>query len=369
MRIAYVSLHWPRTSDDGVGKKIMRQIEAWRAAGHEVTLYTHMHAYSGSGALLPAERFLYNETHGLTGRFTTEISRSRALQKLLACVATYRPDLIYLRWGIYAFPLERLCKIAPVVMEINTNDVAQHRFLGKAIDAYNRLTRGIILRRVSGLVTISAELGRLPEFASYQRPTRAIGNGYNLANILPLPAPHNNRPHLAFLGSPRNPWHGIDKLVALACAFPDLIIDVIGYEDLPGVGPLPDNLVFHGYLKASAYLQVLATADASMGSLALHRTGMLEGSPLKTYECLAYGLPMVLAYRDTNLDDLDCDFLLKLPNNEDNIQSHAREIYDFAVRMRGRRADLNLVGPRIDDRLKEKERLEFFQEILAMPHR
>ena len=369
MRIAYISLHWPRTSDDGVGKKIMRQIEAWREAGHEVVLYTHMHAYSGGGQLLPAERFVYTETHGPFGRVTTEISRSIALHKLLSKVKAFRPDLIYLRWGIYAFPLERLCRIAPTVMEINTNDVAQHRFLGKSIDTYNRLTRGIILKRVAGLVTISGELGRLPEFAGYRRPTRAIGNGYNLAGILPLPAPNNGRPHLAFLGSPRNPWHGVDKLVGLANRFPDLIVDVVGYDELPGMGPLPDNLVLHGYLKSTDYVRVLATADASMGSLALHRTGMIEGSPLKTYECLAYGLPMVLAYRDTNLDDLDCDFLLKLPNCEDNIQTHASQIYDFVTRMSGRRAELSLVGPRIDDRLKEKERLKFFREILSTPLR
>ncbi len=39
MRIAYVSLHWPRTLVSGVGKKIARQISAWTAAGHEVQFF------------------------------------------------------------------------------------------------------------------------------------------------------------------------------------------------------------------------------------------------------------------------------------------------------------------------------------------
>jgi hypothetical protein len=36
MRIAILSLHWPRTLSSGVGKKYNRQINTWRQMGHEV---------------------------------------------------------------------------------------------------------------------------------------------------------------------------------------------------------------------------------------------------------------------------------------------------------------------------------------------
>ncbi len=42
MRIAYVSLHWPRTVESGVGKKIIQQKSAWQKAGHEVQFFMHM---------------------------------------------------------------------------------------------------------------------------------------------------------------------------------------------------------------------------------------------------------------------------------------------------------------------------------------
>ena len=91
---------------------------------------------------------------------------------------------------------------------------------------------------------------------------------------------------------------------------------------------------------------------------------MQEQSPLKSREYLAYGLPMVVPYTDTDLDDLDCDFLLKIPNREDNVQTHASTIRDFACRMRGRRADRSLIAARVDSGRKEIQRLSFFAEIL-----
>jgi lipid A disaccharide synthetase len=91
---------------------------------------------------------------------------------------------------------------------------------------------------------------------------------------------------------------------------------------------------------------------------------MEEASSLKSREYLAYGLPMVLAYRDTDLDELDVDFLLKIPNTEDNIITHGRLIRDFAYKMRGKRVDRDIIAPLIDNQAKEKKRIEFFQEIL-----
>jgi len=91
---------------------------------------------------------------------------------------------------------------------------------------------------------------------------------------------------------------------------------------------------------------------------------MEEACPLKTRECLAYGLPMVLPYADTDLKYLDADFLLKIPNKEDNIQSHGQAIHDFAYRMRGWRVDRDQITL-IDQVAKEAERIRFFEEIIS----
>jgi glycosyltransferase involved in cell wall biosynthesis len=360
MRIAYVSLHWPRTRDSGVGKKIQGQIESWRSMGHEAHLFMHTSRHEPVSELIEAEMFPYD----VKGKFQTEINRSRAAQAMVKAVELYQPDIIYLRYGMYVYPAHHLMRIAPVVEEINTNDLTQHEDLGGLYSLYNRLTRGVFLRLVSGLVTVSCELAKSPAFASYGQPTSIIANGIDLDSFPYLPAPANETPRLVFIGSPGYIWHGIDKLVDFARHFPNIQMDIVGYANLPGFEPLPENLILHGYLSPREYQGVLAGADIAISSLALHRIQLEEASPLKSRECLALGIPLVVAYVDTDLDNADCDFLLKIPNKEDNIQTHGEAILDFAYRMRGHRADRGMLSKYIDSRHKEKMRLSFFEEIL-----
>jgi hypothetical protein len=360
MRIAYVSLHWPRTRNTGVGKKIQSQIAAWQSVGHEARLFMHTSKHEPASDLIDGDVFAYPAQ----GKLQMEINRSRAAQVMVKAVEAYQPNIIYLRYGIYVYPAHRLMKIAPVIEEINTNDLTQHEELGGIYSLYNRLTRGIFLRLVRGLVTVSRELEVSSAFASYQKPTCTIANGIDLGAFVHLPAPANKIPRLVFIGSPGYPWHGIDKLVHFARCYSDLQLDIVGYDKLPEFEPLPDNLKLHGYLSSEKYKKILAGADVAVSSLALHRIQLEEASPLKSRECLALGLPLVLAYMDTDLGEAQYDFLLKIPNKEDNIQTHGEAIYEFAHRMRGRRADQAILEKCISSASKEERRLKFFKRII-----
>lgn len=360
MRIAYISLHWPRTKDSGVGKKLDRQIKTWQTSGHEARLFMHTVHYTPQSALIPAEVIPYR----FAGTIRTEINRAASAKQLVSAVRAYKPDVIYLRLAMYVYPVHQLASIAPLVGEANTNDLTQHEGLGKAFALYNRLTRGLLLRRLDGLVTVSRELAKAPAFEKFHKPARVIANGIDLENFEPLPPPSNTTPRLAFIGNPGYLWHGVDKLVTLAHRIPDMELDIIGYDSLPGLEHLPDNIHLYGYLPADQYKQILAGADAAISSLGLHRIGLEEASTLKSRECLALGLPLVLPYLDTDLHDLKANFLLKIPNKEDNIQTHGQDIRDFVYRMCGHRADRKLIMV-IDQSQKEKERLHFFEELIA----
>lgn len=363
MRIAYVSLHWPRTRNSGVGKKIQSQVASWNARGHEARLFMHASSYEPQSDLIEGDYFFYKQARKLE----TEINRIGAMNQMIDAIRRFRPDIIYLRYSIYVYPAHQLMDIAPVVEEINTNDLTQHGGLGGVYSLYNRLTRGIFLRRVQGLITVSRELAVSPAVAAYRKPTQIIANGCLLDGFPQLPAPANKIPHLIFIGNPGYLWHGVDKLIDLACRLPDVHIDIVGYDKLLGSETLPENLTLHGYLSTHEYQDILAGADVAISSLALHRVQLDEASPLKSRECLAFGLPLVVAYTDTDLDDTDCDFLLKIPNKEDNIQTHAPSIRDFAYRMRGRRADRDFLKKYIDADQKEAIRLAFFEERLQKP--
>jgi hypothetical protein len=105
--------------------------------------------------------------------------------------------------------------------------------------------------------------------------------------------------------------------------------------------------------------RILAQADAAVGTLALHRAGLNEASPLKVRDYASRGIPCILPFRDTDLDSLDSDLILRIPNNEDNVRTQAAEIHDFLLRMQGKRIPRELICDRIDSRIKEQQRLEF----------
>ena len=365
MRIAYVSLHWPRTRNSGVGKKIHSQLAAWRAMGHEARLFMHTTPYEPQSELIEADYFFYAPS----SKLKMELNRIAAMSRMLEVIGKYKPDLIYLRYAMYVFSSHRLMDIAPVVSEINTDDRAQHKGLGRIYSLYNRLTRGILLRRARGLVAVSHELAVLPAFASFRKPTVVIANGIDMDSVRSLPAPDNDTPHLFFMGTPGYTWHGVDKLVTLARRYPDLSVHVVGYDSIDDMKPLPANLHLHGYLNREEYVKLLCQSDVALSTLALHRNNMDEASTLKSRECLAYGLPMVFAYRDTDLDELDCDFLLKIPNRPDNIENHAALVREFAYSMRGQRVDRNLIRNQIDSGLKEEQRLAFFEQVIQNSER
>ena len=375
MRIAYISLHWPRPLSSGVGKKIAQQITLWREAGHQAQFFMHTHPFPATEPQVLGDYFIYMLGKGLFGAARREATRSAAMLRLLKAVQAYHPDIIFLRLGMYVFPAERLASIAPVAAEINTNDVQQHQLIGKFLHTYNLLTRSILLSRARGLVCASHELAAIDEFTRFHKPTLVIGNGYNLADVQPLAAPHNPVPRLLFVGSPDSHWHGVDKLPAFARSFPDLEIDLVGYDAIPGEpvpGNLqpqnlrPQNLRLHGYLRGPAYQAVLQSADAAFGSLGLHRIGLREASPLKTRECLAYGLPLIIPYQDTDLDGVQSETLLRIPNQEDNLVTHGQAVHDFAWRVQGKRVERQLIAP-LDWREKERARLEFFDTLIHPP--
>jgi glycosyltransferase involved in cell wall biosynthesis len=368
MRIAYISLHWPRSLSSSVGKKIGNQIRVWRNLGHTVQFFSHLHSPHTDEKLVEGQRFYYQNDKGL---LSSEWDRITAAGKLLESVRIYQPDVVYFRWGMYVHPMKRVFKIAPTVIEINTNDYEEHKLLGFSRDQYNQVTRSILLGNAVGHVFTSKELSKDPVFTKFDKPYTVITNGIDLEKTPFYPAPDNTHPHLIFIGTPgmawhgveKLVWHGVEKLVLFAQRFPDIKIDIVGYKSFNDTSDIPSNMVFHGYQRGTQYENLLSSADAAIGTLSLHLNGMQEASPFKIRDCAARGIPCILPYKDTDLYDLDCRELLNIPNTPDNTTTHGVEIHDFVERMRGKRLERSLVESRIDIIQKEKTRLDFFNLI------
>jgi glycosyltransferase involved in cell wall biosynthesis len=354
--------------DGGVGHKIQAHLRLWCELGHEARLFLH----TPDELALPQTqtfRFQPGTRLPLLRSLAREAARSSALADLITAVEQYRPDAVYLRYGLYALPLSRIFKAAPVFVEINSKDVPEYRMRGPVFYHTNRLTRRLILGPAAGFLPVSRELAELPENRRFAKPYLVLANGIDLGAVEPLPAPRNPAPRLVIVGSPGYSWHGMDKLFAFAHRFPDLSIDVVGYQPEDFAQPAPANMRFHGFVAGEALGNILAQADAAFGTLALHRKDMQESSPLKVREALAHGIPLVIAYHDTDLSGKGFDFVLEMPNTEDNLLEYGERVRQFAYAMQGRRVDRTVVAPLIDQRIKEQARLGFMRQVLLQSGR
>jgi glycosyltransferase involved in cell wall biosynthesis len=356
MRLAY-ACYLSTIDESGVMRKLESQVAVWRDAGHDTRLHILV---PESGAT--RDRRLGLEASGTSiVTFGSNVGRLMATHELARGVRRQAPDLVHMRYDIFAPPLPLLFpRDLPLVVDVQTDDRGEYRHRRRAARAYNAVQRRLVMKRASGVVAAAG--GLLEAWVSTGKPCIVVSNGYDFGAVRPLPAPANERPRLVFLGKTA-PWQGADKLVALARLLPDMDIHIVGFTADRFQDP-PANVTFYGVLKRAEYEPVLARADAAIGSLALHRNAMTEASPLKVREYLAYGLPTVIAYDDTDFP-APMPFLLQLPNTEHSIDGGAAErVREFLALWRGRRVPRDAVA-HLDIRVKEATRLEFMESLVG----
>ena len=349
MRIAYLA--WINTSQEsGVLKKITRQIAAWNQRGITVKLF----ALSPSTDLCHCLNNIPVEV--------IQCSRIRAgLIKssfLFSRLWHWRPDVIYYRYLCYFPFLNFLMKKIPTFLEINANDVAEYKVsYSRVINIYHALTRELVLRNAVGMFFLTSETAK--SFLKYEKPYKVIGDSIDFTKYRIYDTPCNKTPRLVFMGLGISPWFGLDKVILMAKMFSDWRFDIIGVSESEFTEELPKNIVAHGRLVQNEYEKVIIETDIGLGTLALHRINMNETTPLKVREYLAYGIPTIIGYKDSDLP-ADAPFVLSLPNCESNVQEHLDEIKAFVEKWKGRRVARSSISHLSLD-IKENERLEFIR--------
>jgi len=349
MRIAYQA-HLNDGRGSGVVSKMAAQVDHWRREGHTVKLFI-------------ATADTDESWHGAMGdatisRYDGAFSRLRTMTGLVRRVRAFRPDLIYLRSDVFYPPMWWFPSGVPLVIEVNTDDLAEFA-LGRWIRAqYNALTRRFLLHRAAALIFVTSELSRLPSFNGSSARHEVISNGIDLASYPVLPAVTAGPPRLVFVGTSGQPWHGIDKIASLAKLRPDWQVDVVGVTD---PGGSVQNIRWHGQLERAALVAVLADADLGIGTLALHRKSMNEACPLKVREYLAVGLPVLYGYADPDADELGAN-VLRIANTPTNVVDELDRIDAFVHRCRGARVPRSSVA-HIDTAYKEGQRLALFSDL------
>ncbi len=353
MKIAYLGQMADVATENGISKKIRAQCLAWQASGHAVRYFSLTPTAAVWPGMSPVEVAVVRRGRGLV--------RLRQSHRLARQIGAWRPDVIYFRYAYHSPGLVRLFGEIPAIAEINSDDQAEYPLtLSRAKVLYHRMTRNRILRAVAGYVAVTNELaGRLSGFA---KPCEVIANGVALADFPVLPPPDPQAPpRLVFIGDAGSPWHGLERVTELARLIPDLPIDIIG-KPAPAA-PQPPGLHFHGPLPRASYESLLRAATVALGTLALYVKRMDEACPLKVREYLAGGLPVIAAYRDTDIPD-GADYFLRLPNAPGSLKPHRERIVGFINAWRGRRVPRPSVQ-QLDSGAKEARRLAFMEKTLA----
>ncbi len=355
MRIAYLGQMADVATENGISKKIRSQAKAWMEAGHVVRYFALTPTDAVWPGFTPVEAELLARGRG--------IARMRRSQELARRIRAWHPDLIYFRYAYHSPGLPALFREIPTIAEINSDDLREYPLtLSRAKVIYHRLFRRRVLRVVAGLVTVTRELAR--RFEEFDRPTTVIGNGIDLADFTSLPVPPSGAPdQLVFVGSAGAPWHGLDRVGELARLRPEARIEVVGctvkdWGDAGGGGVPPKNLRFHGHLARADYEPLLASATAAIGTLGLYRKQMEEACPLKVREYLAMGLPVIAAYKDTDVPP-DADYYLRLPNSPAGLDGPSDKLAHFLAHWSTRRVPRAAIA-HLDTARKERDRLAFF---------
>jgi hypothetical protein len=353
MNIAYIA-HWNLNQESGVLKKILTQMRIWIAAGHQAKLF----ALSPAGDFWPGIGDIQVERI-VSPRFRTHLLRTR---QLVQRVINWKPDLVYLRFSYYYPGMQELSQRLPVIAEINTDDVSESASgLDKKIYIYHLITRRHFLMSARAFVCVTHEIAE--RYAKFPGARLVSSNGIDLSRYAQLPAAQNLTPRLVFMGTPGQAWHGLDKIEWLARRRQDWQFDVIGPSvSITDRSNLP-NLTYHGELNRQQYESILAPADVAIGTLALHRKEMNEACPIKVREYLAYGIPTLIGYQDTDFPT-PRPFLLQIANTPDNVEKNLDKINGFVDAWKGKRLPPQEIA-HLDVTAKEEIKLRFFSEIIS----
>jgi glycosyltransferase involved in cell wall biosynthesis len=352
LKIAYIA-HLSSAAESGVVKKITAQIKSWRCAGHKAQLFAMTENRDAAWPELARTDPQLIQGVGLRQLIGRAQQQCRQICK-------WSPDVVYMRGVMYLPGWHSVARRLPMIMEINADDLAEARKKWpRALFWWHRRSRNWMLDRAAGLVFVTNELSE--RFAGPQ-PRVVISNGIDLDNFKTLPVPNNKSPKLVFVGSARHDWNGFDHLGDWAAQRPNWSFDIVGASacELP---PFPSNVQLHGHLCQNKYRQIMAQSDIGIGTLASYRHNLNEGCALKVREYLAWGLPIIMGYRDTDFLPPTPPFVLELPCRPNNVADHLAEIDKFVDHWVGRRVAHDQIQ-HLDHTIKEQQRIEFFKRIL-----
>ena len=347
MKIAYY-LEWDVSTDSGVYTKVKAQINQWRLSGHTVELIAVTPNVPDDGSNINI--FSIKLPRYFKGSVRTYLNKIFTLRKIDGYLSRFHPDIVYIRQSTWHPGLGKLLKKYNSIMECNTDDLNEiklEKFFKKTIYLFGR---DILISSVNGFLSVSNEIAKLYE--KYNKPIAVISNGYDLTVVQKFDKTINKRKQIIFVGSKGQKWHGSEKIAYMAKNLPEFDFHIVG----PKINNQNiDNLIVHGFMNKNDLFNLYQKMDVGIGTLSLYEKHMQEASPLKVREYIAFRLPVIVGYIDTDLENQE--YILNLGNYKDNVCNNITQIKEFVEKSDELRVkiDPNIISCEY----KEKNRLEF----------
>ncbi|MCK5016999.1 MAG: glycosyltransferase, partial [Candidatus Peribacteraceae bacterium] len=217
MRIAYLVLT-DVSYEHGFLKKIGAQIRTWKEHGCEVKMFIVQESDKIWSGIKDIETELVPIDMGNIKR-SDYLSYKNDLAKV---IESWSPDLVYTRFGLktqlYLFWRKTMANI-PTIFEVNTDDLAEYKLLKRGRRLKNiylfagaHYLKWSLTRRAKGFVFVTNELSKA---CRSKVPKTVIANGIDLEKYPITAPPNNDRPFILFVGTPGQPWHGLEKVMEL----------------------------------------------------------------------------------------------------------------------------------------------------------
>jgi len=253
--------------------------------------------------------------------------------------------------------IDKLLSNFTSIMELNTDDLNEIKLFPKVNQYIYLYGREKIINSVKGFVSVSYEIEKL--YKKNNKPIITISNGYDISQVPKFEKTINKRKQVIFVGSPNQPWHGVEKIVYLAKMLKEFDFHIVG--PVLNLSEKIANLKLHGYLAKKDLFELYKKMDVGIGTLSLYKKRMQEASPLKVREYIAFRLPVILGYKDTDLDGKE--YVLNIGNYENNVIDNIKKIKNFINNSDKLSKEINPKIISYED--KEKSRLKFFKRIIS----